>query len=243
MEIKMFRKSLYVLALVTVFLAACAPAAGTSDYARNTLTVTGQSQVALTPDIAYVSIGVRTEGPDVGSAVSRNANVVEDVMAVMEGSGISPEDMRTSNFSVYSSDQYSNSGERIGLNYFVDNTVYVTVRDLANLGELLDDAVEAGANSIWGVQFDVSDRSAATAEARDLAVADAKAQAEALAGIAGLALGDLVSISFTQGGGGIYPGYGGVGGGGDGAYVQSATTIVPGQISVNAVVYMVYETL
>jgi hypothetical protein len=239
----MFRKGLIVVALATVVLAACAPVAGSAGSVRNTLTVTGQSQVALTPDIAYVSIGVRTEGPDVGSAVSRNANVVDDVMAVMEGSGISPEDMRTSNFSVYSSDQYSNTGERIGLNYFVDNTVYVTVRDLASLGDLLDDAVDSGANSIWGVQFDVSDRSAATAEARDLAVADANAQAEALAGIAGLSLGDLVSISFSQGGAGLYPSYGGIGGGGgDGGYVQSATTIVPGQISVNALVYMVYET-
>jgi len=238
----MFRKSFFLLALITVILAACAPAAGSAASDRNTLAVTGQSQVALTPDIAYVSVGVRTEGPDVGSAVSRNANVVDDIIAVMEGIGISPEDMRTSNFSVYSSDQYNNTGERIGLNYFVDNTIYLTVRDLTSLGDLLDDAVSAGANSIWGVQFDVSDRSTATAEARDLAVADAKAQAEALAEIAGLSLGDLVSISFSQAGPGGYPLYGGIGGGGDAAYVQSATTIIPGQISVNAVVYLVYET-
>ena len=239
----MFKRKLLLLAIAAIFVAACAPAGAGAVYASNTLSVTGQGQVALSPDIAYVSIGVRTEGPDVGNAVSRNANAVDSVMAVLEGSGVAPEDMRTSNFSVYSVDQYNDLGQRDGLNYFVDNTVYVTVRDLPALGDLLDEAVNAGANTIWGIQFDVADKSAALAEARDLAVADAKAQAEALAETAGLALGDLTAISFSPGGAGVFPVYGvGVGGGGgDGTYLQSATTIVPGQISVDATVYLVYE--
>lgn len=233
----MLKRNLLLLAIATLFVVACAPTAG---YAANTLSVTGQSQVTLTPDIAYLSIGVRTESFDVGRAVSQNAETVDSVIAVLESSGVAREDMRTSNFSVYSVDQYNDIGQRDGLNHFVDNTVYITVRDLANLGDLLDKAIDAGANSIWGVQFDVADKTAALAEARDLAVADAKAQAQALADIAGLTLGELSSISFSQGGGGVYPLYG-IGGGGGAIYDQSATTIVPGQISVSATVYMVYE--
>ena len=237
----MNRKILISMIALTVLLAACAPVAG-ADATRNTLSVAGQSQVALTPDIAYVSIGVRTEALDVGSAVARNADAVESVMALLAESGIASEDMRTSNFSVYSVDEYDNLGQRKGFNYFVDNTVNVTVRDLPSLGDLLDDAVSAGANTIWGVQFDVSDRSDATAKARDAAVADAKAQAVALASATGLTLGDIASVSFSQNGAGVFPSYGvGSGGGGGVAYDTAATSIVPGQITVSAVVYLVYD--
>jgi uncharacterized protein YggE len=241
MEKEMNRKILFSTLALTLLLASCAPIAG-GGATRNTLSVTGQSEVALTPDIAYVSIGVRTEASDVGSAVARNADAVESVMALLAESGIAPEDMRTSNFSVYSVDEYDNLGQREGFNYFVDNTVNVTVRDLPSLGDLLDDAVRAGANTIWGVQFDVADRSEATAEARDAAVADAKAQAEALAAATGVSLGEIASVSFSRNGAGVFPAYGvGSGGGGGVAYDTAATSIVPGQITVSAAVYLAYD--
>ena len=103
----MTQKRLILMFALAVLLASCAPAGG-ADTTRNTLSVSGQSQVALAPDIAYVSIGVRTEASDVGSAVARNADSVESVMALLAESGIAPEDMRTSNFSVYSVDEYDN---------------------------------------------------------------------------------------------------------------------------------------
>ena len=234
----MKNKYLLVVSLLVLVLAACAPATGAANVGANTLSVTGQSEVALTPDIAYVTVGVRTETDDVSLSVSRNAAAVDEVLAALESAGVAAEDMRTANFNVYSYDQYDFEGSPSGKTYAVENTVYVTVRNLPQMGDLLDEVVNAGANSIWGIQFDASDKTAAIAEARQLAVENAKQQAEQLAADAGVTLGDISSVSFSQGGFAPYPAYG-MGGGA--AYDTSSTQIVPGQISVAGTVLLVYD--
>ena len=110
---------------------------------------------------------------------------------------------------------------------------------MAGLGGLLDSAISAGANSIWGVTFDLEDKDAALAEARDLAVQDATAEAQALAGATGVSLGEIISVSYTDSGY-YYPPYYGMGGGGGGAEAGAATSIVPGQITVSAEVFITY---
>ena len=75
------------------------------------------------------------------------------------------------------------------------NQLQLTVRDTDMLGDLLDEAVNAGANSINGVTFYVDDQTAAASEARKLAVEDARTKAEELAAAAGLTLGPVVSIA------------------------------------------------
>lgn len=235
----MVKKNLAILLLGVLFVAACAPTSYAPSGAVNSLAVTGTGQVTIAPDIAYVSIGVHTESSDVGVAVANNAREVDSVMAALQAAGVSTEDMQTTNFSVYSYEDYNFEGQPTGYVYSVDNTVYVTVRDLASMGDLLDSAVSAGANSIWGIQFDVADRSEAIAEARSLAVNDATQQAEEMAELTGVRLGDLVSVSYSTGGGfdPYYP-YG-IGGGGA-ALAESSTTIVPGQITVTVNVYLSY---
>jgi uncharacterized protein YggE len=96
----------------------------------------------------------------------------------------------------------------------VDNTVYVTVREIEKLGDLLDDTLSAGANSVNSIQFDVEDKSAAM-KRRDAAVTDAETQAKELATAAGLTLGSLQRIDFySTAPTAIFPGYGKGGGGG-----------------------------
>ena len=73
----------------------------------------------------------------------------------------------------------------------MDNTVYVTVRDLDKLGDLLDTMVQAGANTVNSIQFDVANKDKALAPARDAAVKDATAKAQELAAAAGMQLGEL----------------------------------------------------
>lgn len=235
---KNMRKTVFVVMLAALLLAACGPVAGGSEY-RNSLSVTGVGQVSLAPDIAYVSVGVRTESSDVSTAVSENAAEVQKVMAVLRNAGVEDKDLQTNNFSVYSNDQYDFEGNRSGTLYNVDNTVYVTVRDLSRLGELLDDAVGAGANSIWGVQFDISDRSAAESEARDMAVAEAQTQAKELAVVADVTLGDVITVSYSPSGDGFYYPQYGVGGGG--AADQASTSIIPGLINISVSVSLTYE--
>ena len=236
----MKHKKIIFLTLLVMALAACAPASGGAYSLSNSLSVTGQSQVSLIPDIAYISIGVRTEGSDVSRAVAQNAREVEDVMAALEAAGVTFADMQTTNFSVYSYDQYDFEGQPSGVTFNVENTVYITVRNLSQMGDLLDSAVGAGANSIWGIQFDVEDKSEAIAEARTMAMEDAKTQAAQLASDANVTLGEINNVSFSSGGN-VFNSLYGLGGGGGAAFAESTTSIIPGQISVSASVYLSYE--
>jgi hypothetical protein len=92
--------------------------------------------------------------------------------------------------------------------YRVSNTVRVTVRDLTKLGTILGATTGAGANNIWGIQFEIEDPSKLEAEARQEAVAQAKARAEQLAHLAGVKLGRVISLGES---GGAMPREGGYG--------------------------------
>jgi uncharacterized protein YggE len=83
-----------------------------------------------------------------------------------------------------------------GVIFFVDNTVYVTMRDLTKIGDILGEAVKAGANSIYGIQFDVADKTTALASARKSAVENARTQADELAQAAGVKLGSVQNINY-----------------------------------------------
>jgi hypothetical protein len=168
-----------------------------------TVSVTGSGKAILTPDIAYVTIGVHTENKNASEAVSANNSQTEKVIAAIKQQGVDEKDIQTTNFSIYPQQQYDPNGKPTGeITYIVDNSVYVTIRDLDKVGDVLDAAVQAGANSISGIQFDVADKTEALSEARQAAVNDARAKAEELATAAGVTLGDVQTISE---GTGVYP--------------------------------------
>jgi uncharacterized protein YggE len=186
-EINMNKKILFfaVLAFALV-LSACAPAGPTTINQAapenvRTLNVNGLGQVYLTPDIAYIYIGVHNESATVSEAVDANKTQTTSVIDAIKKAGVAEKDINTTNFSIYPSQQYGPDGTVTGTMYMVDNTVFVTVRDLDGLGDLLDSAISAGANNINSIQFDVADKTAAMKEARAKAVENAKTQAQELA--------------------------------------------------------------
>ncbi|NOY98539.1 MAG: SIMPL domain-containing protein [Chloroflexi bacterium] len=184
-----------LLIVLTLGLGACAPATSQTAPAR-TLNVSGSGQAILTPDIAAISIGVRTEGESAAAALSRNNARAQNVADTLTKFGVAEEDIQTRNFSIWPSQKRDSSGNVIGTTYVVDNTVYVTVRDLEKLGELLDAVVQSGANNINNIQFDVDDKTAALSAARIAAIESAHQQALELAEAAGVKLGEVQTISF-----------------------------------------------
>lgn len=209
----MFKKySLLLISIVTLgVLAACSPAAApaTPESVRS-LSANGIGRVTIVPDMATINIGVRTEAEAVTDALEGNTAQANAISRVLQEMGIEEKDIQTSNFNIYPNERWNPmTGEVEGRYYVVENTVNVTVRELSNLGEILNASVEAGANSIYGISFNVEDRSVAIAEARDLAIADAKAKAEAIAASAGVQLGEILTIGVYESG---MP-YGFVGGG------------------------------
>lgn len=221
------------LLALAVLLSACGPAA--SSAAERILSVSGTGTVYLVPDIAYLYVGVHVEDADIAAAVERNNLRAQTLMETLVDLGVASEDIQTSNFSVWSYDEYDDMGVQF-TNYSVDNTVYITVRDLSQLGTLLNAVVEAGANSINSITFDAADKTAALTEARQLAMANADALAEELAQTAGLSVGEIQSISYSE----YYPSpYYGMGGGGA-AMEAASVPIQPGQMEVSVSVSVTY---
>jgi uncharacterized protein YggE len=222
---------------------AAATSAPASDQSANprTLTVSGTGTAYLTPDIAYVNIGVHTENKDAALAVSGNNTNSQKVIDALKKFGIADKDIQTTNFSIYPQQQFDNQGKPTGeINYVVDNTVYVTVRDLSKIGNLLDTVVQAGANSINSIQFDVTDRTKALSDARQAAIADAKSQAQEVARAAGVTLGAVQSIDVTGGSTPPVPVYQAKGAG---AMVEAAPSVPvnPGQLTVTLNINVVYQ--
>lgn len=238
------RKKIVLFSLLAgaVALSACGPINLTQAAAPpdRTLNVNGVGEVKLAPDVAYIYIGVHTEAASAGEAVSSNNLQTEALTAALRAAGVEARDLSTSNFSIWPQTQYGPDGQPTGTNYVVDNSVYVAVRDLEALGDLLDSAIEAGANSINSIQFDVADKTEALSQARALGVENAKTQAQELASTAGVSLGEIRSVSFFDSAPSPYFSGRGGGGGAEGGAAM-AVPIQPGQLTLTVTVNMTYE--
>ncbi len=238
------RSKLFLLVSVLILslvLSACSgTAAGGNPTATRNLTVNGVGTVYLTPDVAYIYVGVHTENESISEAVADNNAKAQAVAAALKTFGVEDKDIQTSNFSIWPSQQYDPlTGEMTGSIYMVDNSVYVIVRDLEKLGELLEAAIEAGANSINSIQFDVADKTAGQIDARQKAVENATSLAGELASISGVTLGEIQTISYYDSQPYAYSSYG-MGGGGGGAEAAVAP-IAPGQLTMSVTVTITYE--
>lgn len=230
-----------VVALIALFVGACGPTTinQAAQPPLRTISVSGSGQANLVPDIAYIYVGVHTEKPTASEAVSENNAQTQKMIEALRKFGIAAKDIRTTNFSIWPQDKYNPStglpsGEKT---YVVDNTVYVTVRDLDKLGDLLDTVVTAGANTINSIQFDVADKSEALKTARAEAVKNARTQAQELADASGVKLGEIQSIGFYDSS--PSPVFDGKGGGG-GVAAEAAVPIQPGQLTFTATVSITY---
>ncbi|MBK7453540.1 MAG: SIMPL domain-containing protein [Anaerolineales bacterium] len=227
----------------TLILSACGPTTINQAAPENvrTLNVNGIGMVDLTPDIAYIYIGVHDEAVTASEAVNANKEHTNSVIDALKKAGVAEKDIRTSNFSIWPSQQYSPEGQITGTIYMVDNQVYVTVRELDSLGDLLDDAITAGANSVNSITFDVADKTQAVKDARAKAVEDAKLQAQELADSAGISLGSVQNINFYDNSSYPSPVYGGKGGGGGAMAADVAVPIQPGQLTISVTVNITYS--
>ena len=168
-----------------------------------TITVVGEGKVNIEPDIARINIGVEVFNDSVAAASAENTALIETIIGALKEQGVAEKDIQTSGFNIYA-ERYGPSGPLSDdeINYRVNNTVLVVIRDLDRVADVLDAAIAAGANNINGVNFQVEDPSSVESDARISAVEDARAKAEELAALTGVSVGKVVSISEVIGGGG-----------------------------------------
>lgn len=160
------------------------------------ITVTGLGSVKAAPDQATFSFGVETQGATANEALAANNETVQNVIDAVKGQGIPDDDIQTQSVSV--SPRYSSDGQVI-IGYSANNTVSVIVRELDQVGAVVDAATKAGANQVYGPSLEIADKTALYEQALGEAFDDARSKAEAVAKAAGVTLGGVVNV--VEGGG------------------------------------------
>jgi hypothetical protein len=169
------------------------------------ITVVGEGKARVRPDTAQTNIGVEVVADSVQEASSQTEETMNAVMQALRDLGVPENDMQTSGYSVWVERPYGPEGPQPDAAplYHVSNSLSVTIRDLDNIGSILDAAIEAGANNIFGVTFTVADPSSFQSEARQEAVENARAKAEELAQFNNVTVGELLTISEVIQGGAV----------------------------------------
>jgi uncharacterized protein YggE len=185
--------------VVALTLPSLAQDTGPSDTgtAVRSVTVTGTATIKAMPDEAVVSLGVQTQAGTAQGALSENAAKMTALIATLTDKGIAKDDIATNYVSIYP--MYGNSGSDI-TGYQAENDVNVTLHQIAKVGEVIDDAVKAGANLSNGITFQLSDENQGVNQALEDAVANARSKAETLAEAGDAQLGQVTSIQESSGG-------------------------------------------
>ncbi len=172
------------------------PGAGTAEH---TISVNGTGSVSVSPDVADIRLGVVSTAKTVKAARAANATAMAAVFAAFKGRGIADKDIQTTALNLSPTYDYSTNTNPPRLTgYTLSNIVSVTIRDLDIVGDAIDGALAAGANSLDSIAFRVADQTAAENRARTDAMTAAKAKAQVLATAAGVSITGVASISESM---------------------------------------------
>lgn len=160
--------------------------------------VSGTGEVTAVPDIATLRLGIQAQETSVAEAQSKAAGAMDRVMAALTDSGVAKKDIQTQYFNIQQVTRWDNEkGQQIVIGYQVTNMVTAKIREIDKVGTIVDAVASAGGDltRIDSIGFSVDDPSVYYEEARQKAIADARARAEQLANLAGVKLGKPTYIS------------------------------------------------
>lgn len=218
-------------------------AVAAEDLTKNSLSVTGHGKTLVKPDLAYVNVGVTTEAKLAKDAQANNGLQMTNVLSALKSAGINEDDIRTIQFDLfpkYDSITTRENQKQVLVGYIVTNQVRVTVRNVDNVGKVLDAATNAGANLSGGVMFTLSDAKmeSAYADALNNALKNGSGKAETLAKGLGVSIGKPKEVVE---GGALFP---------QPLYnvrdamrnmAESSTPIAAGPLEITATVSLKYE--
>jgi len=202
------------------------------------ISVSGTGKVTATPDVAIVQLGVSAQASTVAEAQSQASQAMDKVMTTLTGNGGAQKDIKTQQFSITQVTRYDDKTQtQVVVGYRVDNTVTAKIRAVSKAGTVIDAVAAAGGDltRINGISFTVDDPTGLTAQARDMAMADAKAKAQQLAKDSGVTLGKPTFISESS-----YIPYQPVPMAADARSAGVATPISPGETDVTVTVQVSY---
>jgi len=176
------------------------------DEKFNSLSVEGKSEFDVAPDEAVIRVRVETQSMTAQDAQTMNRETANNVRSALRRAGISDDEIETAEYNVRKVQEWDRELERtVDKGYRVYNVFKVTTDNLEKVGDYLDAAVQAGANNIDSVNFQLSNKamSEAKTEALRRAATNARAKADALADGMGVMLDGVLSVG--EGSVNIYP--------------------------------------
>lgn len=227
-----------ILSLMLIFAGSAVMTVKAQDDNTGLLTVSGTGTIALQPDIAVINIAVSTEKETVEEALGTNTTSVNNIKAALLELGIANEDIKTSNYSLYSSQKYYRDNTA-GMDEYIFSVYYgfeIKLRDVSKMNEVLDAAIANGANSINNVTYDSSVRDTTYIQARDLAIDDANKNAAQIAEKLGVQVGEIASFKVRDYAN-DYASYSGMGMGGGGG----SATLESGSLNISVTVDIAYQ--
>lgn len=185
-----------------------------------TINVTGEGEATAVPDVATFSFSVRAEGATAAEAQGKSAEAMNAVLDYLRGEGVEEKDIKTAGYNLMPKYTYEERpcafgswcppGEQKQDGFEIYQNVTVKVRDTEKAGTLLSGVGERGATDMSSLGFTIDDESALKAEARRLAIEDARKQAEAIAADLGVSLKEITGFYEESGYNGMpYYGMGG----------------------------------
>lgn len=167
--------------------------------AYQTVSFSGEGKIKAAPDTAKVEIGLLTEGKDSISVQNENSSKMNAVIKFLKNQGVKDEDIKTNNYNLSPKYDY-NKGKSTLVGYILNQTLSVTIRDIAKVGSILDGAVSSGANQINSISMLVDKPEELKNKAREEAVKQAKEKARLTSKTAGFRLGRIVNFSENSAG-------------------------------------------
>jgi uncharacterized protein YggE len=190
------------LLAAVVLLSSCAPVTAQTappppaQPDKGTIKVTGQANISVPADLVRIGFSVETEASSAGEATEENAVLMESVVDALRGADIPGLDLETFGYVLRPEYEVARdgSGTRTITGYRVQNNLRASFPNVDAAGEILDLAVNAGANRVANLQFEASDTKAARMEALRMAVLNAREQADAIASAMGVGLGIALEV-------------------------------------------------
>lgn len=202
----MLKKMMSVMVAISLLVggsmtSASAETPSTTAATQGVISVNGQGTIIAKPDIAYISIGYEAKNKEALAAQTEAKNKMAEILKAIKAQGIKEADIKTTNISLYKTADYI---KEVKTEYYMaSNTVEVTVRNIDQVGNLVDVAVKAGSNQLGSVRFAVENTEKYTAEALKLAIKNAGNKANAIAAAIDVKIGKPSKVAETSYSGGI----------------------------------------
>jgi len=190
------------------------------------ISVSGEGKASIVPDVAWVNLGITTEGNKVETIVKTNSEKMNAIIEQAKALGIDEKDLKTKSYSLYPRYEWTETGNRIAKGYTLTQTIEVKIRDFSKIGNVLEVASQNGVTNVGELTFSIEDLEKAKSIAREKAINQAKEKANLISKQTGLKFKKITSI-YENNEAYPYQAYDSSGMGGTASFKEMSSSVAP----------------